>query len=100
MRKKEVATIILNRNLKNVTDKLHKKILRYNKNHTDVYIVDAGSDEKKKSKFTTWTANWKSARKNGLRFSRGMNFGLSNLYKENKFKDYKYFLLLSLLQNG
>ena len=30
-----------------------------------------------------------------MRFSRGMNFGLSNLYKENKFKDYKYFLLLT-----
>ena len=95
MKKKEVATIILNRNLKSVTDKLYKKILRYNKNHTDIYIVDSGSDEEKKSKFTTWSADWKSARKNGLRFSRGMNFGLSNLYKENKFKDYKYFLLLT-----
>ena len=95
MKKKEVATIILNRNLKSVTDKLYKKILKYNKNHTDVYIVDSGSDKKKKSVFTTWSADWKSARKNGLRFSRGMNFGLSNLYKENKFKDYNYFLLLT-----
>ena len=48
MKKKEVATIILNRNLKSVTDKLYKKILKYNKKHTHVYIVDSGSDKKKK----------------------------------------------------
>lgn len=95
MKKKDVATLILNRNLKNVTEKLYKKILRYNKNYTDIYVIDSGSDEKEKSKFTTWFADWNSAKMHGLRFSRGMNFGLSNLYKENKFKNYKYFLLLT-----
>ena len=47
MKKKEVATIILNRNLKSITDKLYKKIFKYNKNHTDIYVVDSGSDKKK-----------------------------------------------------
>lgn len=95
MKKKIVATIILNRNLKEVTDKLYRKISKFNKNFTDIYVVDAGSDEKKKSTYTTWSASWKSAKKRGLRFSRGMNFGLASLYKEGKFQNYEYFLLLT-----
>ncbi len=94
-KKKDVATIILNRNLKKITDNLYEKIFRYNKNFSDIYIVDSGSDFKKKSKYTTWSADWTSSKKNGLRFSRGMNYGLFRLYKEKKFKDYKYFLLLT-----
>jgi len=95
MKKNKVGTIILNRNLKKITDNLYEKIFRYNKNFTDIYVVDSGSDHKKKSKYTTWSADWKSAKKKGLRFSRGINYGLFKLYKEGRFKDYEYFLLLT-----
>lgn len=91
----KVATIILNRNLKKVTDNLYKKISKYNSKNTDIFIVDSGSQKGNKSQYTTWTANWPSAKKKGLRFSRGMNFALLNLYKADAFKKYDYFLLLT-----
>ena len=93
--KTRVATIILNRNLGIITNNLYKKINKYNKKYTDIFVIDSGSDVKKKSKYTTWSANWKKAKQNGLRFSRGMNYGLLKMYQENKFKDYEYFLLLT-----
>tara|TARA_B100001057_G_scaffold60973_2_gene54225 strand:- start:1796 stop:2623 length:828 start_codon:yes stop_codon:yes gene_type:complete len=93
--KTRVATIILNRNLGIITDNLYKKIYKYNRKYTDIFVIDSGSDAKKKSKYTTWSANWKKAKQNGLRFSRGMNYGLLKMYQENKFKNYEYFLLLT-----
>tara|TARA_B100002019_G_C21106612_1_gene516267 strand:- start:41 stop:868 length:828 start_codon:yes stop_codon:yes gene_type:complete len=93
--KKKVATIILNRNLRKVTDNLYQKIFRYNSKFTDIFVVDSGSNKKDMSKYTTWKANWKSAKKKGLRFCRGMNFALLNLYNENAFEKYDYFLLLT-----
>ena len=38
------------------------------------------------SKYTSWHADWEEAMKDGLRYMRGMNFGLSELWKEKKFK--------------
>ena len=93
--KTRVATIILNRNLGTITNNLYKKIYKYNRKYTDIFVIDSGSDVKKKSKYTTWSANWKKAKQNGLRFSRGMNYGLLKMYQENKFKNYEYFLLLT-----
>ena len=43
---KPVATIILNRNLPIITDKLYNHIKRYSGTETDIYIVRAGSDKK------------------------------------------------------
>mgnify|MGYP001262510066 CR=1 FL=1 len=93
--KKKTATIILNRNLPIPTDKLFNKIKKYNKDYTDIFIVDAGSQSKLISKNTTWVANWKSAKKNGLRFARGMNFALDKMIEEKIFKNYEFFLLLT-----
>lgn len=92
---KKVATIILNRNLPNVTDKLCEHIKLHDGKLTDIYVVEAGSDKNKLSSNTTWHADWPEAIKKGLRYSRGMNFGLSNLYKENKFNQYESFFLLT-----
>ena len=92
---KKVATIILNRNLPTVTDALYKNILNNNKKYTDIFVVEAGSDPDNLSKNMTWNADWKEARQNGLRYARGMNFGLSNLWREGKFDDYNAFLLLT-----
>ena len=93
--KKKVATIILNRNLKKITDNLYEKIQKKNSKFTDIFVVDAGSDKNKKSKYTTWSAEWNSAKKNGLRFSRGMNYALSSMFKNGTLNKYEYFLLLT-----
>tara|TARA_B110000211_G_C14002619_1_gene519232 strand:+ start:367 stop:1194 length:828 start_codon:yes stop_codon:yes gene_type:complete len=92
---KKVATIILNRNLGKLTDKLYRKIQKNNSKYTDIFVMDAGSLEKHKSKYTNWTANSKSIKKNGLRFGRGMNLALANLYEEKKFYEYDYFFLVT-----
>ncbi len=88
-----ICTIILNRNLPKVTNLLAKTIKK--NNNTDLFVVEAGSDKSKISKYCTWHANWVSVKKNGFRFPRGMNFALSNLYKEKKFEKYDLFFLLT-----
>ncbi len=92
---KRVATIILNRNLPEVTDRLVEHIREYDGDVSDIFVVEAGSDNDKTSKYMTWHADWSDARENGLRYSRGMNFGLSQLYKEQKFQNYEAFFLLT-----
>jgi hypothetical protein len=92
---KKVAVLILNRNLPNVTEKLYRKIKKNNGNLVDIFVIDSGSLKNNISKLTTWKADWKSAKAKGLRYGRGMNFGLSQLWKEKKFKKYDAFLLLT-----
>ena len=92
---KETLTVILNRNLGLVTNRLVEKIFKYNKDYTDIYVLDAGSKQNKMSKYTNYSVRTKSAKKNGLRFNRGMNYALSKLYLENNLKKYKYFFLIT-----
>ena len=63
MTKKRVATIILNRNLPKVTDKLYSKLKRYNNKESDFFILESGSDKKNLSKNYTWWANDKMTKK-------------------------------------
>lgn len=91
--KNNIAAIILNRNLPIVTDNLYKEIKKNNK--IDIFIVEAGSDKNKLSKYCTWYADWPEAKKMGLRFSRGMNYGLFNMYKEEILQEYDYVMLLT-----
>ena len=83
------ATIILNRNLPKITDKLCNDLRKSNK--TDIFVVESGSKKNLLSKNCTWYANWPNVKKRGLRFPRGMNFGLSKLWEEGKFHKYDYF---------
>ena len=92
---KKVATIILNRNLPFVTDSLYEHLAKYDSEFTDIYVVEAGSDHDSLSKYTSWHADWPEAIKSGLRYARGMNYGLSQLYKENKFESYEAFFLIT-----
>lgn len=92
---KRVATIILNRNLADVTDRLYEHLAHYDSDLTDVFVVEAGSDVERLSRYATWHADWPDATAHGLRFSRGMNYGLSQLWKEEKFNQYDAFLLLT-----
>jgi hypothetical protein len=92
---KRVATIILNRNLPDVTDRLCEHLELHDGDMTDVYVVEAGSDSGRLSSHANWYANWPEALSNGLRYSRGMNFGLSELWREEKFAQYEAFFLLT-----
>ena len=65
MKNRRVATIILNRNLPKVTDKLYNQLKKYNNDISDFYILESGSDKKNLSKNFTWWANDKNTKKNG-----------------------------------
>ena len=90
---KKVATIILNRNLQKL--RIHYIIIKKIMKISDFYILEAGTSKNKLSKNYTWHANWKSAKKNGLRFARGMNYALWKLYKEKKYNNYEAFFLIT-----
>lgn len=90
-----VATIVLNRNLPDVTDRLCEQIGKYDHHVTDLFVVEAGSDDDKLSRHMTWHADWPEARKHGLRYSRGMNYGLCQMWKEGLFGKYDAFFLLT-----
>ena len=92
---KKTATILLNRNLPEVTDALYASIVRNNGDLTDVFVVESGSDENKLSQYCTWWADWAEARAHGLRVSRGFNYGLHQLWKEGRFSDYDQFFLVT-----
>ena len=92
---KSTATRILNRNLAGPTEKLYEHLEKYDKSDTDIYVLEAGSDKDKLSKYYTWHANSKEIIKHGLRYPRGMNYALLNLWKEKKWKDYDSFFLIS-----
>ena len=91
----KTATIILNRNLPNVTNSLVEHLQKFDSENTDIFVVESGSDEDKLSDYCTWYANWDDAILSGLRYARGMNYGLSNLWKEGKFYNYESFFLIS-----
>ena len=90
----KLCAIILNRNLPKVTNLLYENLKKKN-NKIDIYVVEAGSEENNLSKYTTWHANWEEAKIHGLRYGRGFNFALSNLYKEKRFYKYDAYILLT-----
>jgi len=90
-----VATIILNRNLPEVTDRLYEHLEKFDGNLTDIFVVEAGSEKSKLSKYCSWHVDSPDIAQNGLRYGRGMNYGLSQLWKEDKFNKYEAFFLLT-----
>jgi hypothetical protein len=92
---KKVGTIILNRNLPAVTDRLYEHLTKHDSEQTDIYVVEAGSDKEKLSRFVTWHADSEGVLRDGLRYGRGMNFGLAMLLREGKFDQYDAFFLLT-----
>lgn len=92
---KRVATIILNRNLPKVTDQLVEHVKEYDGDLTDIFVIEAGSNRDQLSHHCTWYADWPEAMQCGLRYSRGMNYGLSRLWQEGTFASYDAFFLLT-----
>lgn len=91
----KTATIILNRNLPKPTNQLYEHISKYDGNETDIYVIEAGSDESNLSKYCKWHVNDQNTKKYGLRYPRGMNYALLKLYEEKLFYDYDSFFLLT-----
>jgi hypothetical protein len=91
---KRTATIVLNRNLPDVTNKLCDYIDAHNNHLTDIFVVESGSDHESLSRYCTWHANWPEAIKEGLRYPRGFNYGLYKLFEENKMDKYDFFFLV------
>ena len=83
---KKIAALILNRNLPKITDKLVNNLKKNDKDIVDIFVIEAGSDKNNLSKSATWYVKDKFTMKNGLRYPRGMNFGLFKLYKEKIIK--------------
>jgi hypothetical protein len=92
---KKVATIILNRNLPIITDRLYEHIEKYDGCETDIYVVEAGSDSLNLSRYVTWHVNSVEVMRNGLRYGRGMNYALVQLLNQGKFEQYEAFFLLT-----
>ena len=95
MSKKEVATIIINRNLPEVTNNLVNHIKKYDGLETDIFIIEAGSDHLKLSENYTWHINDDFTIKHGLRYPRGVNLGIKKLYEEGKFESYSSFFFIT-----
>ena len=89
----KIATIIINRNLPKVTDRLYQEIKK--NNSTDIYVIDAGSDKDKLSKNCTWYIKDKDTKINGLRYNRGINLALAKLYNSSYFKKYNIFFCIT-----
>ena len=92
---KKTATIILNRNLPKETDALVEHLKKYDGDHTDIFVVEAGSDKDKLSKYCTWHVTTTEVVRHGLRYSRGMNYGLLQLYKAGNWDRYDSFFLIT-----
>lgn len=92
---KKTATIILNRNLPQETNYLVEHLIQYDGKYTDIFVIEAGSDKDKLSKYCTWHVTTSDAINQGLRYSRGMNFGLLQIWKEGNWNKYDSFFLLT-----
>ncbi len=92
---KRVATIILNRNLPEPTEKLYEHIYNNENNLTDIFVIEAGSDKELVSKYCTWHVKKDDVLVKGLRYCRGMNYALFELSKSKKFESYDAFFLLT-----
>lgn len=90
-----VATIILNRNLPEPTERLYEHLIEFDGAETDIFVLEAGSDSHLLSKYCTWHADSPKIVREGLRYSRGMNYALLNLYKERRWNAYDAFFLLT-----
>lgn len=91
---KAVATLVLNRNLGAITDRLVEHLQKFDADTSDFFVIESGSEPEKSSRYATWRADWEDARQEGLRYARGFNYGLSCLLQEGKYESYDYYFLV------
>ena len=91
----KTATLILNRNLPIETNLLVEHLKKHDDKYTDIFVIEAGSDKSKLSKYCTWHVETEEVLKNGMRYSRGMNYGLLKLWESERWNDYDSFFLIT-----
>lgn len=91
---KDTAILVLNRNLPDHTNRLCEQLLSESSEFSDLYGIESGSSQEGISNYCSFWARWDDAIKDGLRYARGFNYGLSELMKLGRFYDYKYYLLV------
>jgi hypothetical protein len=92
---KKTATIILNRNLPEETNALVEHLMKFDGCYTDIFVVESGSDKGNLSKYYTWHVDTEEVVKHGMRYSRGMNYGLLQLWNSNDWEKYDSFFLIT-----
>ena len=92
---KKTATIVLNRNLPKETNNLVEHLMKFDDEYTDIFVVEAGSDKNNLSKYCTWHVDSNEINEHGMRYSRGMNYGLLQLWKSKKWEEYDSFFLIT-----
>jgi len=92
---KKTATIILNRNLPEETNFLVEHLVEFDGSHTDIFVIEAGSDKDNLSKYCTWYITSPEVMRQGMRYSRGMNYGLLQLWNDGNWGKYDSFFLLT-----
>ena len=70
-----IDVLILNRNLRSITDDLVRSMIIHDKNAL-VGVIDAGSRKEERSDFTVVSDESKFAAEHGLRINRGYNLGI------------------------
>lgn len=85
-----VDALVLNRNLRNVTDKLVEDLLTLN-TFANVGVIDSGSQNSEVSKYTLVKSETIDAKNFGLRINRGFNLGINWWLNQKNTSD---FLLL------
>jgi len=90
----KTATLVLNRNLPDITNTLYESLQKHNGDLTDLYVIESGSSKDKLSKYCSFWANWEESLAHGLRYPRGFNYGLLQLLESKKYDQYDYFFLV------
>ncbi len=93
--KKKTATIVINRNLPDVTDNLVNHLIEYDGDFTDIFVIEAGSEKNNLSKHTTWHIDDNFTTINGLRYPRGVNLSIKKMYEEKIFCNYDSFFFIT-----
>ena len=90
---KRVCTVLLQRNLPDVTNQFADIFFKNNDDMSDFFVVESGSDEENITKHKTFYADWEDARENGLRTGRGFNFALKSI--EDLDQKYEFILMVT-----
>ena len=72
-----------------------KHLHKFDKDLTNVFVVEAGSEKDNLSKYCTWHVHSHEVMENGLRYSRGMNYGLLELWNSGHWESYDSFFLIT-----
>jgi hypothetical protein len=92
--KRRVAIIILSRNLPDAVDRLVGTLRRYDVEDSDIFVVEAGTDQDKLSEHHTTWANSEEVMREGLRPARGFNLGVLELIRSGRLHEYDYLFLV------